>query len=70
MEANMSAYHPYGEEWQAEMMKIPKKHLVEMLKEALQSDKENAEFLKYLNQIKELETQKNRKNNVHIPKLS
>jgi hypothetical protein len=35
MEANMSAYQPFGDEWQAEMMKMPKKHLIEMLKTAL-----------------------------------
>lgn len=35
MEANMSAYEPFGDKWQAEMQKIPKKHLIEMLKTAL-----------------------------------
>jgi hypothetical protein len=32
----MEDYQPYGAEWKKEMMKFPKKVLIEMLKKALE----------------------------------
>jgi len=34
----MGDYEPFGEEWEKEMMKLPKKFLVELLKKKCESE--------------------------------
>lgn len=38
---NTDSYIPYGPEWEKEMMKLPKKFLIELLKKALTEKNES-----------------------------